>query len=87
MEFGQVDWKQVEKRLRCPKCGDKAHIDSGTDGTQASHTHTFELSREEALRLSRPTLEEAQIRITELEAELSQMRRIVDEATSSPNDT
>lgn len=72
-----IDWKRVDEKLRCPKCGDKAHISGGTDGTEAEHTHHFTVSREEAMRLSRLTVDEAKERITMLEAELRELKRIV----------
>lgn len=54
-----IDWKRVGDNLRCPKCGDKAHISAGTDGTEGQHTHHFKISRAWAEELSKPTPEEA----------------------------
>lgn len=54
-----IDWKRVNENLRCPKCGDKANLVAGSDGTEASHTHHFTLTRAEAERLSLPTAADA----------------------------
>jgi len=48
-----IDWKLVSERLRCPICGDKAHITSESDGTEGRHVHYFKISREHARELSR----------------------------------
>lgn len=72
-----IDWKRVNEHLRCPQCGDKAHIDPGSDGTQASHTHYFPVSRTMAHKLSLPTALEAQIRIDELESELGKLQELL----------
>lgn len=47
-----INWKRVNENLRCPICGDKAHISPETDGTQGEHTHRFPISQEMAQRLS-----------------------------------
>ena len=47
-----IDWKIVGDNLKCPKCGDKAHIDPGSDGYEASHIHRFKVSRIEARRIT-----------------------------------
>lgn len=69
-----IDWKRVDERLRCPICGDRAHIAAGTDGYEAEHTHRFSLSRAEALRLSQPDPAERLERIAQLEAEIRTLR-------------
>lgn len=70
-----IDWKAVSDNLYCPDCGDKAHIVPGTDGNEAAHTHTFRLTREYAEELSRkygkPSYEDLEKRVAELEARLS----------------
>lgn len=69
-----IDWEIVNKNLFCPKCGEKAHITSGTDGTEGYHTHRFPISREYAQSLSdkfrKPTYEE-------LEKENLKLRTII----------
>ena len=47
-----INWDIVNKNIVCPICGCNATIDPETDGTEASHTHRFKLSREEAQRIS-----------------------------------
>lgn len=51
---GPIDWARVNKNLRCPICGEKAHVSAGTDGTEGEHTHRFKISREMARELSKP---------------------------------
>lgn len=53
-----INWERVSQNLRCPICGDKAHIVVGSDGTEGTHSHHFPISREWALSLSAPTDEE-----------------------------
>lgn len=66
-----IDWNEVNKRLVCPICGEKANIVPGTDGYEAYHIHRFEVTREHAIRL---TLEAAKDRIKELELELARLK-------------
>jgi hypothetical protein len=72
--MSDIDWSRVNDNLRCPACGDRAHISGGTNGTEAEHTHRFPVSRELARRLSQPSPEEVQRRIKELETELESLR-------------
>lgn len=53
-----VDWERVNKNLRCPICGEKAHIRAETNGSQGYHTHNFEISHQMALELSKPSEDE-----------------------------
>lgn len=68
-----IDWNEVNKRLVCPICGGKAHIEAGTDGYEASHTHRFQVTREHAMKLTQDAAKE---RIAELERELAELRAI-----------
>lgn len=77
----EIDWKRVNERLRCPTCGDVAHISPETDGTEGEHTHRFPVSRALAEQLSRPSDDEIANRIKELETELEFLRRM---AAASP---
>lgn len=71
-----IDWKLVNEKLRCPKCGDKAYIAAETDGTEGFHTHRFPISRKEALRLSLPDKEEIEARIRILQSEINQLNEV-----------
>lgn len=71
--MNNIDWKRVSERLRCPICGDKAHIEPGSDGTAGFHTHCFEITRTLAMQLSQPTDEEIDARIKELKIEMERL--------------
>lgn len=70
-----IDWDAVSKNLKCPQCGDPAHIRPGTDGTEGFHEHYFTITREHAMALtqqfSKPSYEALEKRVAELEARLS----------------
>lgn len=78
----QIDWKRVNERLRCPQCGEKAHLVGGTDGTEASHTHSFKVTRADALQLSKLTADEIREQIAEHESTLLSLRAQLTEAES-----
>lgn len=67
----EIDWKVVSEHLKCPICGEKAHISPGTDGHEGSHTHAFTLTREHAAALTqqfgKPSYEALERRVAELE--------------------
>lgn len=56
----RINWERVNKNLRCPICGDKAHIEGETNGTKGVHTHRFDITREMAEELSKPDKKERQ---------------------------
>ena len=70
-----IDWDTVSRHLKCPKCGEQAHIRPGTDGTEGFHEHYFTIAREHAAALTRqfgkPSYEALEKRVAELEAQLS----------------
>lgn len=77
-----INWKNVEKNLFCPICGDKAHLEPETDGTGGFHTHYFEISRALAERLSRPSREDLETAIRLAEENLKTSKdalRLLDE--------
>ena len=74
MAESEIDWKVVSDKLRCPICGDKAFIEPASDGTQASHTHQFELTRQHARELCQPTQEEIEAEIASLETRLHALK-------------
>lgn len=73
MSSTTIDWKVVNQHLKCPECGEKATIDPGTDGFEASHEHRFRVSREHAMTLTRlygkPTYEELEAEVKRLKEE------------------
>lgn len=74
----KIDYKIVNEYLTCPICGEKAFIEPGTDGTEASHTHRFSVSREYAekltLKYGKPSYEDLERRVKELETQLEAVK-------------
>lgn len=47
-----IDWGIVSANLKCPICGERGHLEPGSDGTEAYHTHRWAVTREEAARIT-----------------------------------
>ena len=78
-----IDWKRVSQRLRCPFCGTPAYISPESDGTQGEHTHYFTISRDEAIKLSRLSVEEMKRNIAKVENELRRLKNDLAEEENS----
>ena len=76
-----IDWARVSEKLVCPICGEKAYIVEGTDGTQGSHTHTFDITREHARCLSLGDPDEIKAKIASLQKELEAAEAVEGETT------